>query len=451
MLLRLGEAASDLKKKWNQYSKSSKQLSLDISKKQEDLRLLKEELEDFEAEDTGGQDGNSKLEEELEEEERHLEELKKNLVEVEKKLEEGLPDIERLESKVEEESERNNKIIEDLEKAEKELSTAIQRKSSYEGKVEKAKKKLAQRKLDLDKIAEETEESKREVAKFVRQAKLLTWKTLRAAKAKEDREREPGSDNEDNEDNKDEDVDDDDDNIDATEEELEALERPRVTKTQSYYEARKKKYEADLEKECKRRRVSESDPKAVWDKLSRARAHLHSQTKGINTIEANVQSLVEDLRSRRRKWKTFRSHIARMTNTTFGEMLNKKGSSGEVEFDHKKKQLTLTVQKDTNEASQVSDVKALSGGERSFTTLSLLLALGENLETPFRVMDEFDVFMDSVARKIALETLVKCASAMLHRQFIFITPQDVSTLTPGPQLKIIKMRPPERSGQQTID
>jgi len=130
-------------------------------------------------------------------------------------------------------------------------------------------------------------------------------------------------------------------------------------------------------------------------------------------------------------------------------MLNKKGSAGSVDFDHVNKELSLTVQKDSNEASQTSDVKALSGGERSFTTLSLLLALGEQLETPFRVMDEFDVFLDAVARKIALDTLVSTATQMQHRQFIFITPQDLSQLTPTPHLKIIKMRPPDRGGGQT--
>ena len=39
-------------------------------------------------------------------------------------------------------------------------------------------------------------------------------------------------------------------------------------------------------------------------------------------------------------------------------------------------------------------------------TLALLLAIGEAIETPFRVMDEFDVFLVSIARKIALNTLV---------------------------------------------
>jgi structural maintenance of chromosomes protein 6 len=45
-------------------------------------------------------------------------------------------------------------------------------------------------------------------------------------------------------------------------------------------------------------------------------------------------------------------------------------------------------------------VKLLSGGERSYATLSLLIALGEAVECPFRVMDEFDVFMDAISRKV---------------------------------------------------
>ena len=39
------------------------------------------------------------------------------------------------------------------------------------------------------------------------------------------------------------------------------------------------------------------------------------------------------------------------------------------------------------------DLRGLSGGERSYTTIAFLLALGHSTESPFRVMDEFDVFM----------------------------------------------------------
>jgi ubiquinone/menaquinone biosynthesis C-methylase UbiE len=49
------------------------------------------------------------------------------------------------------------------------------------------------------------------------------------------------------------------------------------------------------------------------------------------------------------------------------------------------KTLHMIVQKDnTDESTQSNNVKELSGGERSFATLSLLLALGESIECPFR-------------------------------------------------------------------
>lgn len=126
--------------------------------------------------------------------------------------------------------------------------------------------------------------------------------------------------------------------------------------------------------------------------------------------------------------------------------MNRKGSSGTVGFNHKEKTLDLIVQKDNqDENSQTADVKALSGGERSYTTLALLLALGESLETPFRVMDEFDVFLDHIARKIALNTMIEVAKTFEHRQFIFITPQDITSIKTDSKLKILQMKPPERN------
>ena len=55
--------------------------------------------------------------------------------------------------------------------------------------------------------------------------------------------------------------------------------------------------------------------------------------------------------------------------------------------------------------------------------MAFLLALGEWTESPFRCMDEFDVFMDAVNRRIATETLLEFAMEHNEMQYIFLTPQ----------------------------
>ena len=57
----------------------------------------------------------------------------------------------------------------------------------------------------------------------------------------------------------------------------------------------------------------------------------------------------------------------------------------------------------------------------------------------------------AVARKVALDLLLQAAKDMSHRQFIFITPQNLDSITPDPdRVRIHKLKPPER-GQTTLN
>ena len=59
-------------------------------------------------------------------------------------------------------------------------------------------------------------------------------------------------------------------------------------------------------------------------------------------------------------------------------------------------------------------MKTLSGGEKSYSTISLVLALWSQIQPPFRILDEFDVFMDSLNRRIALDQIINYAKVLLR-------------------------------------
>ncbi|CBJ48924.1 smc-like protein [Ectocarpus siliculosus] len=165
----------------------------------------------------------------------------------------------------------------------------------------------------------------------------------------------------------------------------------------------------------------------------------------INKLDSNMKMLSDERLKRREKWKTFRDVIPTWTARMFGDILAEKEAHGEVKFNHKKKTLGLSYQSQAhNDTSKCRDVRQLSGGEKSYATLALLLSLGAHHDCPFRVMDEFDVFMDAVSRDHAILEVLKFAKRNKDKQFIFITPQDLSSVTSSDTCKIIKMQPPRK-------
>lgn len=134
--------------------------------------------------------------------------------------------------------------------------------------------------------------------------------------------------------------------------------------------------------------------------------------------------------------------MRRQLTWNFNGNLAKKGISGQIKVDYKEKTLSIEVKMPQDASTTVvRDTRGLSGGERSFSTLCFALALHQMTESPFRAMDEFDVFMDAVSRKISLDTLVDFA--LSHgSQWMFITPHDISMVKQDERVKKQQMAAP---------
>ena len=151
---------------------------------------------------------------------------------------------------------------------------------------------------------------------------------------------------------------------------------------------------------------------------------------------------------RKEGWESLKNYCIKRMKELFSHYLKYRGYEGDIEIDNDEKKMSIswgqvTATEDNKGEIMHSDAGQLSGGEKSFTTLSLLLALGSVVDCPFRVMDEFDVFMDEQNRQTSLNLLVEMATAerSANKQFIFITPHDISCVGESCVVKKFKLRP----------
>ncbi|KAK9864201.1 hypothetical protein WJX84_000180 [Apatococcus fuscideae] len=140
-------------------------------------------------------------------------------------------------------------------------------------------------------------------------------------------------------------------------------------------------------------------------------------------IRAAYSSLARGLQRRTDKLKILDKTVERSTCTNFNKLMYKKGHMGNLKVNRQDRKLQIKVAIKGDASGGVEkDLKSLSGGERSFTTVAFSLALGEWTHSPVRAMDEPDVFMDNVNRRMAMESLFQNAWDHQDLQFIFLTP-----------------------------
>ncbi|MED6107411.1 hypothetical protein PIB30_013768 [Stylosanthes scabra] len=194
-----------------------------------------------------------------------------------------------------------------------------------------------------------------------------------------------------------------------------------------------------VERECQRHSEPIADLRMLYEKKERK---IKKKQQVYKALRQKMDACQKALGIRGIKFKKNANYLKQQLSWKFNDHLRKKGISGLIKVNYEEKTLSIEVQMPQDASNRaVRDTRGLSGGERSFSTLCFALALHEMTESPFRAMDEFDVFMDAVSRKISLDTLVDFAVSQ-GSQWLFITPNDTSMVNPGPKVRKLQMPPP---------
>lgn len=209
--------------------------------------------------------------------------------------------------------------------------------------------------------------------------------------------------------------------------------------TSEQIQAHLKRLKLRLQQESQRHQESIEELRMLYNKKERK---IIKQQQTYKAFREKLSAIRTALDKRWSKFQRNATLLKRQLTWQFNGHLRKKGISGHIKVSYEEQKLSIEVKMPQDaSSSNVRDTRGLSGGERSFSTLCFALALHEMTEAPFRAMDEFDVFMDAVSRKISLDTIVDFALAQ-GSQWIFITPHDISMVKHDDRVKKQQMAAP---------
>ncbi|XP_016401390.1 structural maintenance of chromosomes protein 6 [Sinocyclocheilus rhinocerous] len=193
---------------------------------------------------------------------------------------------------------------------------------------------------------------------------------------------------------------------------------------------------------------SHGDKEHVIREYAEAHSNYKSKSSQLRDLRKFIDRLDHIMIDRQDRYKSMRRSLSVRCKLYFNNFMMQLNCSGSMMFDHINESLSISVKPPGQEKNNVNDMRSLSGGERSFSTVCFILALWEITESPFRCLDEFDVYMDMHNRSISMNMLVALSERQHVRQFIFITPQSTSHLPKSAHITIHQLQDPEREAEE---
>ncbi|XP_068198387.1 structural maintenance of chromosomes protein 6-like [Antennarius striatus] len=188
----------------------------------------------------------------------------------------------------------------------------------------------------------------------------------------------------------------------------------------------------------------QGDREEVMRQYHKALENYKNMAQQMKNLNSFIKSLDRVMNHRLQVYSELRRFVSARCKYYFDSMLAQRNYTGNMKFDHRNETLSITVQPGQGSKEDLNDMRSLSGGERSFSTVCFVLSLWAITEAPFRCLDEFDVYMDMVNRRISMDMMLKVAAGQRYRQFIFLTPQNMSSLPVSKIIRILRLKDPDR-------
>lgn len=150
--------------------------------------------------------------------------------------------------------------------------------------------------------------------------------------------------------------------------------------------------------------------------------------KRIEEVKANRVRVLQEIEERQKRWREMTETMLDEVNIRYKQLLKKLQAIGEVRLinNHDIEEAGLEMYVGFKGAPlQKLDPYTHSGGERSSSVMAFLLALQQNILSPFRAVDEFDLHMDP-QNKEAVSDFIVSTMAGTNDQYIAITPSQVT-------------------------
>ena len=148
----------------------------------------------------------------------------------------------------------------------------------------------------------------------------------------------------------------------------------------------------------------------------------------IEEVKESRRQVLEEIEERNRKWREVTESLLDEVNGRYKRLLAKLQAVGETRLvnSHDIEDAGLEIYVGFKGAApQRLDPYTHSGGERSSSVMAFLLALQQNVLSPFRAVDEFDLHMDPQNKEAVSEFIVSTMEGT-DDQYMAITPSQIT-------------------------